>query len=161
MRVSRECRAARKPPRQAGGKGRLLRLRRARKSVSGIAQFRRCNGNTRINPATKVTRRGNTGSGRTMHSLLLLQLIIQFPGRMCIVRPDPVFRGSINPNISPIRLLPSDRCLLSISYGILPAMLPLPTALDAFIASLPARNPSGGCRRANRRSCRFVPQAEE
>lgn len=26
-----------------------------------------------------------------MHSLLSLQLIIQFPGRMCIVRPDPVF----------------------------------------------------------------------
>ena len=36
-----------------------------------------------------------------------------------------------NPNISPIRLLASDRCLLSMSYGNLSSMLPLRTALDA------------------------------
>ena len=38
---------------------------------------------------------------------------------------------AISPNISPIRLLASDRCLLSMSYDNLSSMLPLHTALDA------------------------------
>ena len=42
------------------------------------------------------------------------------------------------------------------SYGNLSSMLPLHTALDAFIASIPGRNPAGDLRRANRLSCRFV-----
>ena len=42
------------------------------------------------------------------------------------------------------------------SYGNLLTMSSLQTALDAFIASIPVRNPSGGCRRANQLSCRFV-----
>ena len=35
-------------------------------------------------------------------------------------------------------------------------MASLQTALDAFIAPFPGRNPAGGLRRANRLSCRFV-----
>ena len=35
-------------------------------------------------------------------------------------------------------------------------MASLHTALDAFIAPFPGRNPAGGLRRANRLSCRFV-----
>ena len=63
---------------------------------------------------------------------------------------------TLNPHISPIRLLPADRCLLSISYGNLRTMSSLQTALDAFIAPFPGRNPAGGLRRANWLSCRFV-----
>ena len=36
------------------------------------------------------------------------------------------------------------------------ALSPSHSALDAFIASILGRNPMGGCRRANRLSCRFV-----
>ena len=42
------------------------------------------------------------------------------------------------------------------SYGNLLTMSSLQTALDAFIAPFPGRNPAGGLRRANRLSCRFV-----
>ena len=35
-------------------------------------------------------------------------------------------------------------------------MSPEQTTLDTFIASIPGRNPTGGYRRANRLSCRFV-----
>ena len=41
-------------------------------------------------------------------------------------------------------------------YGSMSNMLAKQTALDAFIAPIPGRNPSDGCRRANRLSCRFV-----
>ena len=36
------------------------------------------------------------------------------------------------------------------------ALSPSHSALDAFIAPFPGRNPAGGLRRANRLSCRFV-----
>ena len=50
---------------------------------------------------------------------------------------------TLNPHISPIRLLPAERCLLSISYGNLHTMSSLQTALDA--PSLVFLPPAGTC----------------
>ena len=61
-----------------------------------------------------------------------------------------------SPDFSPGRWLLSETYLLSISYGNILNIPPLQTALDAFIAPIPGRNPTGGYRRANRLSCRFV-----
>ena len=65
-------------------------------------------------------------------------------------------RQGINPHFSPGRLLSPDICLLSMSSYKFFTISPLHTALDAFIAPFLGRNPAGGCRRANRLSCRFV-----
>ena len=60
--------------------------------------------------------------------------------------------ASTSPDFSPGCWLLSETYLLSISYGNILNIPSLQTALDAFIAPFPGRNPAGGYRRANRLS---------